>query len=69
MDRGGLKEPEIVIFNGVKCAKFDGNSRLRLQDSTLIGSLKEWTMQVWIYPTKGGDYAGQSFIFTNDMLG
>ena len=41
MDRGGgLKEPEIVEFEEVKCAKFDGNSRLRLQDTTLIKSLK-----------------------------
>ena len=66
---GGLKEPEIVRFNGVKCAKFDGNSRLRLNDTTLIKSLKKWTIQVWIYPTKVGDYESQSFIFTNYMLG
>ena len=43
---GGLKEPEIVRFNGVKCAKFDGNSRLRLNDTTLIKSLTIWTVQV-----------------------
>ena len=69
MDRGGLKEPEIVEFEEVKCAKFDGNSRLRLNDTTLIKSLKKWTIQVWIYPTKVGDYESQSFIFTNYRLG
>ena len=66
---GGKKEPEIVKFNGVKCAKFDGNSRLQLQDTTSIKSLKEWTIQVWIYPTKLGSYGGQSFIFTTYTLG
>lgn len=66
---GGLKEPEITNFEGVRCAKFDGQSRLRLQDTTLIKSLKKWTIQVWIYPTKVGDYESQSFIFTNYRLG
>ena len=73
MDRGGgLKEPEIVRFNGVKCAKFDGNSRLRLNDTTLIKSLKKWTIQVWIYPTKIGSYGafeGVSFVLTNFTVG
>ena len=65
---GGLKEPEIVKFNNVKCAKFDGNSRLRLQDTTLIKSLKKWTIQVWIYCTeKISSYASR--IFTNYSLG
>ena len=68
MDRGGLKEPEIVEFEEVKCAKFDGNSRLRLQDSTLIKSLTIWTVQVWIYCTeKISSYS--SNIFTNYSLG
>lgn len=66
---GGLKEPEIVAFNGTKCAKFDGNSRLRLQDTTLIKSLKKWTIQVWIYPTKVGSYDDKSFVFTNFIVG
>lgn len=66
---GGLKEPEITNFEGVRCAKFDGQARLRLQDTTLIKSLKKWTIQVWIYPTRVGDYESQSFIFTNYMLG
>ena len=66
---GGLKEPEIVRFNGVKCAKFDGNSRLRLNDTTLIKSLKKWTIQVWIYPTKIGSYSDVSFVLTNLKLG
>lgn len=70
MDRGGgLNLPEITNFEGVRCAKFDGNSRLRLDDTTLIKSLKKWTIQVWIYPTRVGDYESQSFIFTNYMLG
>ena len=65
---GGLKEPEIVEFEKVKCAKFDGNSRLRLQDSTLIKSLTIWTVQVWIYCTeKTSSYASR--IFTNYSLG
>ena len=65
---GGLKEPEIVEFEEVKCAKFDGNSRLRLQDSTLIKSLTIWTVQVWIYCTeKISSYASR--IFTNYSLG
>ena len=65
---GGLKEPEIVEFEKVKCAKFDGNSRLRLQDSTLIKSLTIWTVQVWIYCTeKISSYASR--IFTNYSLG
>ena len=65
---GGLKEPEIVAFKGTKCAKFDGNSRLRLQDSTLIKSLTIWTVQVWIYCTeKIPSYA--SYIFTNCAIG
>lgn len=63
---GGLKEPEIVKFDGVKCAKFDGDARLRLQDTTLIKSLKEWTIQAWIYPTKVGYKAYAS---TNVFLG
>lgn len=63
---GGLKEPEIVKFNGVKCAKFDGNSRLRLQDTTPIKSLKEWTIQAWIYPTKVGY---KSYVATNVLVG
>ena len=66
---GGLKEPEIVKFNNVKSAKFDGQSRLRLQDTTLIKSLKEWTIQAWIYPTKVGGFESQSFIFTNYRIG
>lgn len=73
MDRGGgLKEPEIVRFNKVKCAKFDGNSRLRLNDTTLIKSLNEWTVQVWIYPTKIGSYGafeGVSFVLSNFTVG
>ena len=67
--QGGLNLPKITNFNGVKCAKFDGQERLRLQDTTLIGSLKKWTIQVWIYPTKVGDFESQSFIFTNYRLG
>ena len=69
MDRGGLNLPKITNFNGVKCAKFDGQERLRLQDTTLIKSLKKWTIQVWIYPTKVGGFESQSFIFTNYRLG
>lgn len=69
MDRGGLNLPKITNFNGVKCAKFDGQERLRLQDTTLIGSLKKWTIQAWIYPTKVGGYESQSLIFTNYRLG
>ena len=69
MDRGGLKEPEIVRFNKVKCAKFDGNSRLRLDDTTLIKSLKKWTIQVWIYPTKIGSYSDVSFVLNNFVVG
>lgn len=65
---GGLKEPEIVEFEEVKCAKFDGNSRLRLQDTTLIKSLTIWTVQVWIYCTeKISSYASR--IFSNYLLG
>ena len=67
MDRGGLNLPKITNFNGVKCAKFDGNSRLRLQDSTLIGSLKEWTIQVWIYPTTAS--SDRSYVFSDYPLG
>ena len=66
---GGLNLPKITNFEGVRCAKFDGQARLRLQDTTLIKSLKEWTIQVWIYPTRVGDYESQSFIFTNYRLG
>ena len=66
---GGLKEPEIVRFNKVKCAKFDGNSRLRLDDTTLIKSLKKWTIQVWIYPTKIGSYSDVSFVLSNFVVG
>ena len=66
---GGLNLPKITNFNGVKCAKFDGNSRLRLNDTTLIKSLKKRTIQVWIYPTKVGDFESQSFIFTNYRIG
>lgn len=62
----GLKEPEIVKFEKVKCAKFDGKSRLRLQDTTLIKSLKEWTIQAWIYPTKVGY---KSYVATNVVTG
>ncbi len=64
-----MKEPEITNFEGVRCAKFDGNSRLQLQDTTPIKSLKEWTVQVWIYPTRLGSYKNQSFIFTTYTLG
>lgn len=66
MDRGGLKEPEITNFEGVRCAKFDGQARLRLQDTTLIKSLKEWTIQAWIYPTKVGY---KSYVATNVVTG
>lgn len=66
---GGLNLPKITNFNGVKCAKFDGQERLRLDDTTLINSLKKWTIQVWIYPTKVGSSESQSFIFTNYRLG
>ena len=66
---GRLKEPEIVRFNKVKCAKFDGNSRLRLDDTTLIKSLKKWTIQVWIYPTKIGSYSDVSFVLSNFVVG
>lgn len=69
MDRGGLKEPEIVEFEKVKCAKFDGTSRLKLQDTTPIKSLKEWTIQAWIYPTRLGSYISQSLIFATYTLG
>ena len=65
---GGLKEPEIVEFEKVKCAKFDGNSRLRLYDTTLIKSLNEWTVQVWVYCTKKAS-SGSSRIFANYCLG
>lgn len=69
MDRGGLKEPEIVEFEKVRCAKFDGTSRLKLQDTTPIKSLKEWTIQAWIYPTRLGSYNSQSLIFATYTLG
>lgn len=65
---GGLKEPEITNFGGVRCAKFDGQARLRLQDTTLIKSLTIWTVQVWIYCTeKISSYASR--IFSNYSLG
>ena len=68
MDRGGLKEPEIVEFEKIKCAKFEGNSRLRLYDTTLIKSLNEWTIQVWVYCIKKAS-SSPSRIFTNYSLG
>lgn len=65
---GGLKEPEITNFEGVRCAKFDGQARLRLQDTTLIKSLTIWTVQVWIYCTeKISSYLSR--IFSNYSLG
>ena len=65
---GGLNLPKITNFNGVKCAKFDGNSRLRLNDTTLIKSLTIWTIQVWIYCTeKISSYSSR--IFSNYSLG
>lgn len=65
---GGLKEPEITNFEGVRCAKFDGQARLRLQDTTLIKSLTIWTVQVWIYCTeKISSYTSR--IFSNYSLG
>lgn len=66
---GGLNLPKITNFGGVRCAKFDGNSRLRLQDTTPIKSLKEWTIQAWIYPTKIGSYDDVSFVLTNFVVG
>lgn len=66
---GGLNLPKITNFGGVRCAKFDGNSRLRLDDTTLIKSLKKWTIQVWVYPTKIGSYSNVSFVLTNLKLG
>lgn len=65
---GGLKEPEIVEFEKIKCAKFEGNSRLRLYDTTLIKSLNEWTIQVWVYCIKKAS-SSPSRIFTNYSLG
>lgn len=65
---GGLKEPEITNFEGVRCAKFEGNSRLRLYDTTLIKSLNEWTIQVWVYCIKKAS-SSPSRIFTNYSLG
>lgn len=66
---GGWKKPELTNLEGVRCAKFDGNSRLRLDDTTLIKSLKKWTVQVWIYPTKIGSYSDVSFVLTNLNVG
>lgn len=65
---GGLNLPKITNFKGVKCAKFDGQERLRLQDTTLIKSLNIWTVQVWVYCTKKAS-SGASRIFTNYFLG
>lgn len=65
----GWKEPEIVKFDGIKCAKFDGNSRLQLKDTTSIKSLKEWTMQAWLYCIGFGSYSNSSYVFTTYMLG
>ena len=64
---GGLNLPKITNFGRVRCAKFDGQERLRLQDATLIGSLKEWTIQVWIYSTKIA--TNRSYIFSDYSLG
>lgn len=63
-----MKEPEIVEFEKIKCAKFEGNSRLRLYDTTLIKSLNEWTIQVWVYCIKKAS-SSSSRIFTNYSLG
>lgn len=49
---GGWKKPELINLEGVRCAKFDGQARLRLQDTTLIKPLKVWTIQLWWYCTK-----------------
>ena len=49
---GGWKEPELVNLDGVRCAKFDEQARLRLYDTTLIKPLKVWTIQLWWYCTK-----------------
>lgn len=68
MDRGGLNLPKITNFGGARCAKFDGNSRLRLNDTTLIKSLNEWTVQIWMYCTKKAS-SSPSRIFTNYALG
>lgn len=70
MDRGGLKEPEIVEFEKVKCAQFDGTSRLKPQDNDLLKSLTIWTIQAWIYPTKvGTNYGGNSHVLSNAIIG
>ena len=49
---GGWKKPELTNLEGVRCAKFEGQARLRLQDTTLIKPLKVWTIQLWWYCTK-----------------
>ena len=69
MDRGGLKEPEIVKFEKIKCAKFDGASALRIADTSLLHNLSKWTVQVWAYATSTGTYANQSMICTNYPMG
>lgn len=59
MDRrgGGWKKPELINLEGVRCAKFDGQARLRLQDTTLIKPLKVWTIQLWWYCTKLNEHS------------
>ena len=49
---GGWKKPELTNLEGVRCAKFEGQARLRLQDTTLIKPLTVWTIQLWWYCTK-----------------
>ena len=49
---GGWKKPELINLEGVRCAKFNGQARLRLQDTTLIKPLKVWTIQLWWYCTE-----------------
>lgn len=67
---GGLNLPEIVEFKGTKCAKFDGKSRLKLQDNNLLRPLAVWTMQAWIYPIKiGTDHNGNSHVLSNAIIG
>ena len=62
---GGWKKPELTNLEGVRCAKFDGQARLRLQDTTLIKPLKVWTIQLWWYCTK---LIGNSTIALSNQL-
>ena len=64
---GGWKKPELTNLEGVRCAKFNGQARLRLQDTTLIKPLKVWTVQLWWYCTKDVNYG--TVALSNQLYG